>query len=155
MFSTLGGPESSGPGIYCYRNIWLTLLYYHKVGFIAISYTLLKNLLLKVQTYVFPCNEPFLFLLLAAVCCRIVRSQCFQAWWDGERGVVGKHLLFLFFLKIFYFIRKYLEVLVWFCLIGFFWAGEKLILPLHSRAGVWIFLSSWVIFEAYLPICVL
>lgn len=40
-----------------------------------------------------------------------------------------------------YFIRKYLGVwLIWFGWF-FFGAGESLILSVHSRAGVWIFLS--------------
>lgn len=42
---------------------------------------------------------------------------------------------------------------VLFACIFFFWARERSILPVHSRAGVWIFLSFWAIFGAYLPVC--
>lgn len=72
--------------------------------------------------------NPFFFLLLAAVCYRIVSSQCFQAWWDGQWGVVRKHLpvLFIICFKIFYSIRKYLGVSWLVGVVLFVWGFSEL-----------------------------
>lgn len=63
-------------------------------------------------------------------------------------GIRSEEWCSSYFLKIFYFIRKYLGgffclfcLVLFACILILFLAGERSFLPVHSRAGVWIFLS--------------